>query len=600
MNGIQNWIKKNNYILIFSGLSLLSYAALFVSRSLDDNRLTSWQWAFSGVAAWKIFFILVLGIISAYILSKVSVIERWPAVFLFLSSYAVASLFWKEPEVIVDASRYFTQAKHLEVYGIGYFFREWGKGIAAWTDMPAVPFLYGLLFKFFGESRIYIQMLTTFFFAMTAVCTYSIGKALWDEDTGLFGGMLFLGIPYLFVQTPLMLIDVPVMFFMTFSAFAFIKALRHGGFWIIISSFAIVFTFYSKYSTWLMLSVLVVIYMVFIVQHSNRKMQDTGYTPLLSPLAKGGNERGCRASGIMNHASWKRGLAVAGISGIFIGIIFWCKFDVFSEQIRLLMTYQKSGLKRWTESFTSTFLFQVHPFITAASLYSAYAAFKKRDLKYLIVIWLVFLIIALQIKRIRYVIMAFPMLSLTASYGLNRINNRKDIKFISLCVAAFSVVIAVFVYLPFMQQISAVNLKDAGRFLDSLKEPAIEVFTPLPEAQVVNPAVSVPLLDFFTKKTIYYNPDDALISEKGKKKITEEEIRMSPLRFTWEYKNPGYYAGNKDPGRERVIAVISGDNAYSLPEHEKDKLKSYRISRVFDKYEGLFSYRTSVIIYSKD
>ena len=63
----------------------------------------------------------------------------------------------------------------------------------AWTDMPLVPFLYGLIFKFFGESRLYIQIFTTFFFSMTVVLTYMIGKTLWDEDTGLYGGMLLLG-----------------------------------------------------------------------------------------------------------------------------------------------------------------------------------------------------------------------------------------------------------------------------------------------------------------------------------------------------------------------------------------------------------------------
>ena len=92
--------------------------------------------------------------------------------------------FWKVPEVIVDASRYFTQAKHLDVYGIGYFLREWGRDINIWTDMPLIPFLYGLIFKLFGESRIYIQAFTTLLFSLTVVLTYNIGKTLWDETVG--------------------------------------------------------------------------------------------------------------------------------------------------------------------------------------------------------------------------------------------------------------------------------------------------------------------------------------------------------------------------------------------------------------------------------
>ena len=57
-----------------------------------------------------------------------------------------------------------------------------------------------------------------------------------------------------------------------------------------------------------------------------------------------------------------------------------------------------------------------------------------------------------------------------------------------------------FGYLPFMQKINAVNLKDAGRFLDSIEESNIEVFTLSLAEPVSNPSVSVPVLDYFTKK----------------------------------------------------------------------------------------------------
>jgi 4-amino-4-deoxy-L-arabinose transferase-like glycosyltransferase len=132
----------------------------------------------------------------------------------------------------VDTSRYFTQAKHLEMYGIKYFMHEWGKGISAWTDLPLISFFYGLIFKFFGESRIYIQIFTTFLFSMTCVITFFIGKTLWDEETGFLAGLLLLGTPYLFSQIPLMLIDVPTMLFLTLSVFTYIRAIEKGGIWI--------------------------------------------------------------------------------------------------------------------------------------------------------------------------------------------------------------------------------------------------------------------------------------------------------------------------------------------------------------------------------
>jgi hypothetical protein len=590
-----DWLRKNSYVVIFSVLTLLTFIVLYYSRSLDDNRLTNWQWAFDVVDPLRVFFILVIGLLFAYIISKTSFIDRYPIAWLFLSSYIITSLIWREPEVIIDSSRYFTQAKHLEVYGIGYFFREWGRDIVAWTDMPLIPFIYGIIFKFFGEGRIPIQIFTTFLFSMTVVLTYLIGKTLWDENIGLFGGMLLIGIPYLFIQTPLMLIDIPTMFFLTLSILTFIKALENGKAWIVFSSISIFFTFYSKYSTWPMMSVLVVIFIVCLFQR-----KDTVTNPPIPPLLKGGEggitkkHASCimhHESCIVNHASFYRGLITTLISCLLIGIVFWYKSDVFLEQITLLITYQKPGLKRWSESYISTFLFQIHPFITASALYSVYVAFRKKDIKYLITAWLVLLVFLFQIKRIRYVIVVFPMLSLMASYGFMQIGDREKIKFISLCIVIFSVIVAIFVYLPFMEKMSVINLKNAGEFLDSLEKSNVKVFTTPLSDPVVNPAVSVPLLDIFTKKKIYYDNDT-------NSSVNYKDIEESSLRFTWEYKNPDYYRGGSSLEREdTAIVIISDDNNKGLPEDIQIALKGYRLVKIFDVCEGIFRYRTSVSIY---
>lgn len=471
----------------------------------------------------------------------------------------------------MDASRYFTQAKHLEVYGIGYFFKEWGKNITVWTDLPVVPFIYGMIFKFFGESRLYIQIFTTFLFSLTVVLTYLIGKTVWDEDVGLFGGMLLLGIPYLLIQTPLMLVDVPTMFFLTLSIFSFIQGMKKGGAWMImLSSIAIFLTFFSKYSTWLMLSVLVVIFLVHLISmphahNSELRTQNDVY----------------------------RGSIIILIATLLIGVVFLYKSDVFSEQIKLLTSYQRPGLRRWGESFISTFFFQIHPFITIAALYSIYVAFKKKDVKYAIISWIVILIFLFQINRIRYIIMVFPMLALMASYGLSGIKSIKLRKFIAYCVVISSLVVAIFTYLPFLQKISTVNLKDAGKYLDSLDAENIEVFTLPPIKSVVNPAVSVPILDLFTEKRIYYDYN-AVFSQ------TTEEIEKSPLRFTWEYKNPGYYYEGKletKPKSTKVVTVISGEAEDNFPSSLEQKLKYYRMVKEFKTSNEMFRYDTRVKIY---
>ena len=110
-----------------------------------------------------------------------------------------------------------------------------------------MPFLYGLVFKFFGEQRIFIQVLNTLFYSLTVVLTYQLGKTLWDEDTGFWGGLLLLGFPYLYTQVPLMLVDVPTMFFFMLAVVTCVNALKKGGTGrIVLAAPRIVFGFLCK------------------------------------------------------------------------------------------------------------------------------------------------------------------------------------------------------------------------------------------------------------------------------------------------------------------------------------------------------------------
>jgi len=589
MNSDLQWFKRNNYIFLISFLILFTFVVLFLLRDLDDNRLTNWGWAFLYADPARIFLILIFSILSAYFLLSLPFIDKHPALFLFGFSFAISSLFWREPEVILDASRYFTQAKHLEVYGIEKFIKEWGRDINVWTDMPLIPFLYGLIFRLFGESRIYIQAFTTLLFSLTVVLTYNIGKTLWKETVGFYGGLLLLGIPYLFSQIPLMLVDVPAMFFLTLAVFAFIKALEHGGLWVLLSSITVFLAFYSKYSTWLMLSILIIIFLVYLKTALVIPPQNTLETnPPSPPFTKGGMG-GLRRQG---RTVFYRGSITILISGILIGVVFWYKSDVFMSQIGLLLDYQRPGLRRWSESFVSTFLFQIHPFITIAAGYSVYSAIRKKDLKHLIILWMVLLVFLFQIKRIRYIIMIFPMFSLMASYGIMQIKNREMVKFFALCIVCSSIVVAVFAYLPMTEKISLENLRDAGKYIDSLDGGTVEVFTSQTGESEANIAVSVPILDVFTSKKINYEYVRTM-------PIDPQETKTLPLRFTWEYKNPDYYSEVSKKGDSAVVALISDDKTLKLPAYIESRIRDYRRVKRFTISDEMFRFQVFVSVYSR-
>lgn len=555
--------KKNSRFLLIVLCTLITFALQFNFRAFDNNRLTSWKWTFADSNMVWYLPVLLVAIFILHFSIKFSYARQ--GLFLAFLSFIVSAVFWGTPEVIVDASRYFTQAKHLEVYGMGHFVREWGGNINAWTDMPLAPFLYGILFKCFGESRTVIQIFTSFLFSMTVLLTYLIGKRLWDKETGFLAGLLLLGIPYIFSQTPLMLVDVPAMFFLTLSAFTFICAIEKGGVWTFASAAAVFCAAFVKYSTWMMLSILPVIFIVYLLKG---QVGQEGRKKILY-----------------------RGLSVVAIAGVLIGIVIMYKYDVVSAQIAFLREYQAPGLRRWGESFVSTFLFQVHPFITCAALFSVYAAVRKWDPKFIIISWLIILIVAMQIRRSRYVLIAFPMLALMASYGLQKVKELETRRFIVSCIVASSLVIAIFAYLPFLQSMSLMNLKDAGAFVDSIKTERVEVYTAYSSKSIVNPAVAVPILDLFTEKEIVYHHDPDLT-------LPFKKVEKSPLRFTWEYKNPEYYLPNRSVrGENSTIVVISNGPLKDVPDDISEKIKGYESVRVFDTSTGIFRYSPVVSVY---
>lgn len=553
--------KKPAAVFLISALFLLVFVALFLGRSADDNSLFSWSWVFVRADASRLYLVLIAGLVACAFLSLTTIPDNYEIPFLAVLSFAAIVPFWQEPEIIVDASRYFTQAKHLEMYGIRYFIKEWGGTIVAWTDMPLAPFLYGLIFKMFGENRTAIQIFTTSLFSLTTVLTCLIGQRLWNRETGLTGALLLLGIPYLLTQVPLMLVDVPTMFFFTLAVFAFLEALDRGGVTRIACSVAsILCTVLSKYSAWFMLSVLAVILLVYSFQKGRPAV--------------------------------RRGIFILGAAGALSGMLLLLKWDVVSGQITLLCDYQKPGLARWGESFYSTFLFQIHPFITVFSLLSLAVAIRKRDAKYLIISWLFLPIVFFRINRIRYILPAFPMLALMAGYGLQIVRHVGLRRFIVYGTVTTSLAIAAFAYLPFARSMSADNLKQAGAYLDTLKAREIEVITLLPQNPVANPAVSLPLLDLFTSKRIRYR----YLSEAYP---PPDEVEKSPLRFTWAYKNPAYYRSEHDATCNMPVIVLSDVSPGRLPQAIARKLEGYRLLKEFTTSERVFQHSITVSLYEK-
>lgn len=548
-----NRLERTDQFLLIAFLAVLAFPLLYAGRVLDNNTLTSWQWVFRQGGVLELFLLVAAVTIVMFPLSRVEPDPRLHPVILFLAALLAVIPLWSEPEVILDASRYFSQAKHLELHGPWSFLREWGRGIDVWTDLPAIPFAYGVAFRYLGESRTVIQGVTTLLFALTVVSTYRIGRTLMNAETGLLAGLLLLGFPYLLTQVPLMLVDVPTMALITLSLDAFLCAALLGGpLRALLAVVLIVLTIFAKFSAWMMLPVL----------------------PLAAfVIARRGD-----------RAATRRSLIVLVTAAAVAGTLLAAQYQVIAAQLDLLREYQLPGLGRWRESALSTFFFQVHPFVTLLAAYGVITAVRKKEIVFLVPACFALFVLLLRVERIRYMLPLFPLLALMAAHGLRALSGDARVRrFTALSAAGASLVLVLFAYLPFLGSTTMANLRDAGSYLDGLHGEAVEVRVLPQHRSIGNTEAAVPLLDLFTAKRIVYRQERQPYPSSGK-------VLTSSLRFTWELKRPGWYAGQVDDARLPLVVISSGDDPF--PPNTAGKR--------FAADTGTFRYRTVLTVLERN
>jgi len=355
-----------------------------------------------------------------------------------------------------------------------------------------------------------------------------------------------------------MLVDIHTMFFLLLAVWSFLYGLEQGRVWPFLSAFAIVLALFSKYSTWPMLGVL-------------------GIITLFSLPAQ-------------PKTIIRRSISTAATTFCFLGIIYLWKGGLIQQQLHFLRTYQMAGLQTWQEGYPSAFFFQSHPFIILAALYGTYRAIRTLDKKILIIGWFAALVFFLELKRVRYLIPLIPFIALTASYGLQAIKNSRFQRYIAYSGVVSSVVIALMVYRPFLAETSMANLKEAGRYLNSLASEAVEVYC-LPQANSLgNTAVTVPILDMYTDKIIYQ--EQSWNSAEGARRAQNVS-----LRFTWELTQPVYYRDKKYSGKKLPLAVIASAPFIELPGPLLEKYPAAKLRTSFSKTSGIYRYQTFVAVF---
>lgn len=571
--------------LLITGLSLGLPLLLYRARHLDDNTLTSWQWLFNACDPTQLYLILLLlsplfwllatapARLHPFAAGRLSRLDRTGVIFIgrepatsraiALLAFVICLLFLDTPETIVDSARYFIQAKSLSEYGIVYFFRQWGEEIFAWTDLPFISMLYGLLFTLTEEFRLPAQLLNALFFALTTLLIARLGRELWDEETGGNGALLFLGFPYIYSQTPLLLVDIGTMFFLTLCLYSFQLALTRGRVHLPLAAAAMVALFWCKFSGWILLS---------------------GVGPLLLLQIK----QNWRVA--LQRAAAVLLMALAGMIAVSLPHL-----PVIAEQLELLIHFQGPALRHgWKESLSSTFLFQIHPIVTMLLLYSLFRALRRRDLAYAAVSWLVvLLIIVMEIRRIRYTMPIFPIMALLAGYGLRDLADPGLRRHLLLVVAGSAVLLARGALLPFSQSLAENNTVMAGRYLDSLEldgEVGMLVLSS-PEA-VLDPRVNLPLLDLFTRRRVYQLPSYSPASPP-------EWSKNSPLRFTWEMNLPPFLTDTPRISMPPLLVVISVGDSHKTALLPKHLTGEFGLLREFSQPNSTFQHNPRIGVFKQ-
>jgi 4-amino-4-deoxy-L-arabinose transferase-like glycosyltransferase len=394
----------------------------------------------------KLIILFTFSFVLAYYISKINFEfkSHLNPIILFIIPFFLAALFWTIPEVNPDTTRYFRYAKYLEQFGLVQFIKDWGDSLWVHTDSIFPPLTYGIIFRIFGELRFNIQLLTSFMFAFTSVCTYYIGKHLFNERVGFYAALILATMPHLLCQVPLMLVDTFTIFFITLSVLLFIIAIKpsssHHLIWIIFTALSIILTFLSKETSAL----------VFI-----------GVFPTLALIFS------------YSKTGFDKGVFLRGISTILLSVLFGLPMFILKHEV--FMTQSMGSLGRRALSLAPKFspyavypvslLYQVGFVVILLAIFSFFTFVYKRNWVYVsLLAWTVIPFFVLMNTRIRYLMIIYPAIALMASITLDKINNREIRRYFLASIIICSTVISLFVYLPYLQNYSDRHLVDAAEY----------------------------------------------------------------------------------------------------------------------------------------
>lgn len=453
---------KVSFLIGFSILFLYGITLLMIKYPASYTSGSPVALFWSGIptiSIGKSMLFLLFGLALSFLLTymKVEFEERYTPVYLFTAAFIISLFLWNMPEVNNDYRVYFEYAKYIEVNGLRDAYPIGSSG----STYFVMPILDGYMFRLFGEERIVIQILHTALFALTAVVTYYIGKELWDRKAGFVAGALLLSFPYFLSMSHLMLIDVPLAFFVALSVFAIIKSVNNGKWFVIVVPVLLLALFTKKTG---------VVYLGFLVP-----------AVLLALSLK---------------YKWKILKIAAPILAI-VGLIAVIKFSDF------LKWAVESLLHGQSIAYTSHDIYWINPqyylkslpivagpIVTILAFGSILLLLKNRDHRLLIpVAWMIIPVFLMVNPAFRHLIPAYPAYALAAAVALMELEkginigkkcfilDGKNWKFFFSSAVILSIFMALLIFPQIEETHMQVNVKESAEYTNELGVRNISIVT---------------------------------------------------------------------------------------------------------------------------
>jgi 4-amino-4-deoxy-L-arabinose transferase-like glycosyltransferase len=469
--------------------------------------------------------------------------KKWLILLIAILGFLV---FANTPETNPDYGRYLKEAKYFATHVPIKFLSDWGT-FHYRHDMPTIPAIFGLGFKFLGEKKTTVLLINLFFFLSTGHFIYLLGREFGSKSLGFLSSFFWFTTPFVLTQAPLLLVDLGQTFFTTLCFFLLFRLLRDSSFKFAVFVGIIFFlTVLTKiFAPLFLLAIMVGIPTFSFHQVLKHKKQIviflTTFIFLTSLYVFWKKELFvhflARDTSLKKLTFWFLPLLIFSAAMILVSFLFkkFLKKQIFLPLALLLFYTLLLGLfifggKR--AFFVRTLFIATNVPLTLLFYLAPAIAYLTHQTQLLVFLPWSLAPFFITNTMFKYQLPAYPAISILAAAGLLTIFKKRLQRIRSiLIILAFSISITYFFFLPMIQNHIKANIKAAGEYTNRLKPEKIAlVFIPegdlgeellsyFDESRLYQTPSLVHLIDYYTTGEITYYTPEVLIEES-----TEGEV----------------------------------------------------------------------------